>query len=105
MVGKNSKALSSPRQVRREGYTDRFVVSGAAKGLMPLGCAPLSESFPANSTAFGAGTGFIHLEGSPLKVLAVQSVDSRLGFSIIGHLDKAESLRSSGIPVGYDSNG
>jgi hypothetical protein len=62
--------------------------------------APISTA--AAAAAFFAGAGFVDGQGAATVLLSVEGVDRRLGFGVVRHLDKAESLAATGIPVVND---
>jgi hypothetical protein len=50
-------------------------------------------------------SGFVDRECPPIRLVAVQGLDGRLGMLVTVHLDKAEAFRAARIPVHDDLGG
>src|SRR5947207_1759962 len=58
----------------------------------------------ATAGALGLRPRFIDGEGAPIELGAAEGLDSPFRFRVVGHFDKAESLRLAGIAVGDDAH-
>ena len=56
-------------------------------------------SVTAAVAVFGLGAGYVYDDRHTLEIGAVQGVDGALTLALVGHLDKAETARTSGLPV------
>jgi hypothetical protein len=56
-------------------------------------------SATAATTPLDFGTGFIHIQSPPADLAVVESGDCLLSLFCIGHLDKTEAARASGITI------
>ena len=56
-------------------------------------------SVTAAVAVFGLGAGYVYDDRHALEIGAVQGVDGALTLALVGHLDKAETARTSGLPV------
>ena len=55
----------------------------------------------AESTPFGAGARFVHVQGTAVQFLAVQSLDGFHRLGLIGHLYKSESARLASVAIAH----
>ena len=74
----------------------RLLIIGRYAGLVRASAAATAAAAPAAHIAIAAilsGTGFTDLEGAPLKILAIETIEGGIGLRLIRHLDKSKAAR------------
>jgi hypothetical protein len=65
--------------------------------------ATISATASSATTALNFGTRFVHVQGPAADLAIVESGDCLLSLFCIGHLDKTEAARASGITIVHNA--
>jgi hypothetical protein len=95
-------AATTPTAASAAITSTASATSPAAAAATTATTSAIPAAATASSATLFARAGFVDGEGAAVVLLAVQRRDCRVGFVVVGHLDKPEALASSSVAIVND---